>query len=42
MKRTHLFLSDEALAWLHNKAKSLGINLSELIRRIVDKERGAR
>lgn len=28
-------------AWLHAEAKRLGISVSELVRRIIDKDRGA-
>lgn len=36
MKRRTYFMTEEQHAWLANKAKSMGIKTSELLRRIID------
>jgi hypothetical protein len=40
MTRTSVTFSEPQLDWLQSKAKELGITVSELVRRLVDKERG--
>jgi hypothetical protein len=43
MKRIDLYVTDEQKTWLEEQYKKLGLSgKSELIRRIIDKERGKR
>ena len=39
--RLSISFSRPALAWLHAEAERLGIGVAELLRRVVDRARGA-
>jgi len=42
MKRIDLYVTEQQDKWLKEKAEKLEINKSELLRRIIDKERMAK
>ena len=41
MVRISLNVARPQVAWLNDEAKRLGISVSEIVRRLIDKERGA-